>query len=164
MLLGEAVRGPRVFKDKPLGAFTQGIESLLYKVLGLERCDEMARMLALQAQFGDDPAIDAMLREHDSVFIALLADSYFSNESEKLSKRAKLLIDTDNSIIYRARVSEWTDTFAKEDWKALRTLVAEILAPVEAAKVDLPESKKKEARPLTEQFPTESVPLSTSLP
>lgn len=141
-LAGEAVRVPRSFRGKKLAPLSRGLRDLSYKVLSA----------ADTGVYGD------------VVLIYLLSEAFGETDELRLSKRAKLIADTDDIVQFRARISLFMDDLSDDEVKQIRAIADDILGLVEKAQVVIAEKKSEPAAANEEPSPmTTPSPSGVSL-
>lgn len=137
-LAGEALRGPRQWRGKPLAPLSKGLRDLTMKVV---RPDDTGYF-------------------HDLAYLHILTSAHAETPDAKLAARRALLAATDDVAEFRARINLLFDDLTDEDIAAARALVDELLGLVDAATVQIAE-KKSAASPVE---PSPMTPPSLSGP
>lgn len=121
-LTSGSVRGPLQFRGKTLAAYTSGLRDIVLKVVRMD--DTMAF--------------------HDFVLVYVLTEAWSANSEDRLSRRIALMLDTDDVVKFRARVSlEFIDELTDDETAEIRTLANAILEPVIMATVHDVTAQKK---------------------
>ena len=129
ILAGEAVQGPRRFRERELAVYSKGLRDLVIKVVS----PNDTRVLA------------------DVTLIYILLEAHSPIPTEKVARRMALIAATDDRAAFRAKVSvEFLDDLSDEEIAEICAIADSILKPVRAAQVQvvapLGGRKKKAAR------------------
>jgi len=118
-LAGEAVRGPRAWRGRPLAKLSRGLRALRNKVVA-----------------PDDPA-----EFFDVAMLHILAEAHAETEDGRLKQRRALILGTDDITGFRARITILMDDCSDADIEEAKNLTNEILGLVNKAEVVLAEKK-----------------------
>ena len=137
MLAKESVRGPRLYRGRPLAPYSAGARDLVLKVVS--------------------PTDNASF--HDCVVCHVLAELHADEADERLARRRTLIVATDDPDTFRARFSlEVMDELSDADIFEARRLVTEILTPVDQAKVAVAIKPGKKGGASKARNPSKSTP------
>jgi hypothetical protein len=137
-LAGEALTGPRIFRERTLAPLSMGLRDVFRKVT---RADDTGTFF-------------------DLLLLEVLARAYGETPEAKLAARRELILATDDVAGFRAEVSILAEDFTDSDLLEARRLADEILGIVAAAEVALVEKKSSavvaEAAPSPTRKPSSS--------